>query len=176
LSAIAGRGLVNLSWDAVPFPVTYNVKQSTNSAGDFVNVATGLPGTFHTVTGLSNGVTYYFVVTAANAFGNSTNSAPVGARPLSLAPATSGTRGRQTTLNLPGRHSTQVGDSKHRPARPETASTPMDQPWLARAQTTGWSCRSPKHTPVAFCIWLTRNSLLSATEVSTLGLERRIRS
>jgi hypothetical protein len=57
-----------------------------NGSG-YVNIATNASVAF-TNTGLANGTLYYFVVSAWNSAGESTNSAQVSARPTSLAPVT----------------------------------------------------------------------------------------
>jgi len=86
LTALAGDGQVSLAWNASPNASGYNVKRSTNSAGPFGVIAANLPVLTFTNTGLSNGATYYFVVSATNQAGESASSAPVSAQPVSLSP------------------------------------------------------------------------------------------
>jgi subtilase family serine protease len=80
LAATAGDGQVALGWSSSFGATTYNVKRSTTSGGPYVTV--GSPaGTTFTNTGLTNGTTYYFVVTAVNSAGESGNSTQVAATP-----------------------------------------------------------------------------------------------
>lgn len=64
-----GDKSVTLRW--APHPdknvVGFNVYRSTTSGSGYEKIARRVKGTFATVTGLSNGVTYYFVLTAENA-------------------------------------------------------------------------------------------------------------
>lgn len=55
-----------LSWDPVFGAAAYSVKRSLTSGGPYSAVATGLTTTSYTNTGLTNGTTYYYVVTATN--------------------------------------------------------------------------------------------------------------
>lgn len=89
LTAIAGDATVALSWNAAATATSYYVKRSTTSGSGYVNVATNASLTF-TNTGLSNGTLYYYVVSALNTTGESSNSTQVSARPTSLAPVTLG--------------------------------------------------------------------------------------
>lgn len=93
LVATAGDGEVTLTWDAVADAASYNIYYGTSSG---VTTASGaeLPGVSSgdAVTGLSNGMTYYFIVTAVSTGGESTASSEVSAMPVDLqAPTVSAT-------------------------------------------------------------------------------------
>jgi len=83
LSASPGIAEVSLSWVAADGAITYNVKRSTTSGSGYVTVATGVTSTDYTDTGLTNGTTYYYVVTAVNPCGESANSGETSATPQS---------------------------------------------------------------------------------------------
>jgi regulation of enolase protein 1 (concanavalin A-like superfamily) len=85
LSAVDGDGEVTLTWNASGNASSYNVKRSTISNGTYTVIATNITGLSFTNTGLENGTTYYFVVSAVNPAGESGNTAPVSAQPVSLA-------------------------------------------------------------------------------------------
>jgi hypothetical protein len=87
LAAAAGDGNVALSWFASATATNYLVKRSTASDSGYSTVATNASLAF-TNSGLADGTLYYYVVSAVNALGESTNSAPVSARPTSSAPVT----------------------------------------------------------------------------------------
>ncbi len=70
LSATAGNIQVSLSWNASLGATNYNVKRSTTNGGPYTTVAS-LTGTSYTNTGLVNGTTYYYVVSAISAPGYS---------------------------------------------------------------------------------------------------------
>ncbi len=80
VSATAGNGQVVVSWSASSGAASYNVKQSTTAGGPYTTVGSPTATTF-TATGLTNGTTYYYVVTAVNGAGESGNSAQVSATP-----------------------------------------------------------------------------------------------
>ncbi|MFC5470743.1 glycoside hydrolase family 44 protein, partial [Cohnella suwonensis] len=81
LTATAGNAQASLSWSASAGATSYNVKRATTSGGPYTTVATGVTATGYADTGLSNGTTYYYVVSAANAVGESANSSQVSATP-----------------------------------------------------------------------------------------------
>ena len=85
LAAAAREASVALSWSASTTATNYYVKRSTTSGSGYTAIATNASLAF-TNTGLANGTLYYYVVSAVNAGGESTNSAWVSARPTSSAP------------------------------------------------------------------------------------------
>ena len=85
LVATAGNAQVGLSWSASSGATSYNVKRSTTSGGPYTTIASPTT-TGYTDTGLTNGTTYYYVVSALNASGESANSSQVSATPLLVVP------------------------------------------------------------------------------------------
>jgi hypothetical protein len=82
LTATAGDTQVSLSWSASSSATGYHVKRATTSGGPYTQVATPT-STNYTDTGLTDGTTYYYVVSAVNAAGESANSGQVSATPAS---------------------------------------------------------------------------------------------
>lgn len=96
LQATAGQAQVQLTWNASPGATSYNVKRSTTSGGPYTVVGTPTTTSF-TSTGLVNGTTYFFVVSAVNSNGQSANSAQVSATPQSVPGPGPGTGGVTVT-------------------------------------------------------------------------------
>src|SRR6185436_10267606 len=80
LTAAAGNTQVALSWTASGGATSYNVKRSTVSGSGYVTINSPT-STSYTNTGLTNGTTYYYVVSAVNASGESANSSQVSGTP-----------------------------------------------------------------------------------------------
>lgn len=81
LTAAAGSEQVVLNWTASTGDASYTVKRAEVNGGPYTSVATGVTGSTFTDTGLTNGQTYYYVVTAVNTAGESAPSAQVSASP-----------------------------------------------------------------------------------------------
>ena len=79
--ASAGNAQVNLTWVASTGAISYHVKRATASGGPYTQIAAPTPASY-TDTGLTNGTTYYYVVTAVNTAGESGNSAEANAKPV----------------------------------------------------------------------------------------------
>ena len=84
--AIGVDGQVILTWNASAGATSYNVWRSTTDGSGYSKVNAGpvTSTTFTNTTGLANGTTYYFVITAVGSGGESGNSQQVSALPLSV--------------------------------------------------------------------------------------------
>jgi hypothetical protein len=82
LTATAGNAQVVLNWNAASGATSYSVLRSTVSGSGYAAVNSNISGTTFTDTGLSNGTTYYYVVTATNVGGTSANSTQASAKPV----------------------------------------------------------------------------------------------
>ena len=100
LVATAGNAQVALSWGAASGATSYNVKRSTTNGGPYSNVATNVTATSYTNTGLTNGTTYYYVVTAVNANGES----PVSTQAPGTPSAPTGSLGGVTVTRVVGQN------------------------------------------------------------------------
>ncbi len=81
LGEITGNSQVALAWTAAPLASSYNVKRATVSGGSYTNLASPT-NTSYTDTAAVNGTTYFYVVSAVNGSGESTNSPEVSATPI----------------------------------------------------------------------------------------------
>jgi fibronectin type 3 domain-containing protein len=80
VAATAGNAQVAIVWMASSGATSYHVKRATASAGPYTQVAAPVSSSF-TDMGLTNGTTYFYVVSALNAAGESANSTPASAKP-----------------------------------------------------------------------------------------------
>jgi fibronectin type 3 domain-containing protein len=97
LAATPGNQQVSLAWTASSGATSYNVKRGTASGGPYTQVANPSAASYKD-TALTNGTTYYYVVSAVNSAGESANSIQVSAIPA-------GTTSVQATIDvLSNRH------------------------------------------------------------------------
>jgi Glycoside hydrolase family 44 len=80
LTATAGTGQVSLSWTASHGANSYSIKRSTASGGPYTQIGTATTNSYID-TSLTQGTTYYYVVTASNSSGQSGDSNQVSATP-----------------------------------------------------------------------------------------------
>jgi fibronectin type 3 domain-containing protein len=90
LSATAANAQVNLSWSASSGASAYYVKRSTTSGGPYTQIAAPA-ATSYADNSLTNGTKYFYVVSAYNSYGQSSNSAEVSATPTAPPPPTAPT-------------------------------------------------------------------------------------
>jgi autotransporter-associated beta strand protein len=99
VAAAAGDGQVNLSWSAASDALTYNVYRSLAS-GNEVLYEQGITATSFTDSSVTDGVTYYYQVSAGNGVGQSNLSLEVAATPLPPLPAVPGALTAQAVSSL----------------------------------------------------------------------------
>jgi fibronectin type 3 domain-containing protein len=80
LTATPGNMQITLTWGSSGDATSYNVTRATVSTGPFTQIAQPTVTTY-VDTGLTNGTTYYYYVTAVNSLGESPNSKQVSAIP-----------------------------------------------------------------------------------------------
>ena len=88
LTATAGNAQVSLSWTPATGAAIYNVKRSETPGGPYTTIAENVTTTSYTDTAVTNGTTYYYIVTAVNEGGESSPSNEASATPA--APAAAG--------------------------------------------------------------------------------------
>lgn len=98
---------INLDWNAVAGANTYNLYRGTSNNGPYPTVISGLVNTNYSDADVTNGVTYFYVVTAVTSGVESANSTQASAAPLPSLAATSLTsrfNGNQLQLSWPQDH------------------------------------------------------------------------
>lgn len=86
LAATPGDRQVSLQWSSSSTATGYGLQRGTAASGPFTTIAT--PASLAYVdSGLQNGTTYYYVISASNSAGSSANSTAVSATPAASAPA-----------------------------------------------------------------------------------------
>lgn len=133
LTAGTGDSQVTLSWSAVTGATGYNVKRSTTAGGPYTTVGSNVAGVIHVDTGLTNGTTYYYVVTALNGTNESGNSNEASATPVA------GTVTPPTPTGNALLRVTMI-DSSEREYRLSTAEIDGFVNWYTRTIGTGISC------------------------------------
>jgi hypothetical protein len=84
LVATAGNAQVSLTWTASAGATSYHVKRSTTNGSGYTQIAAPTLANYMD-TGLTNGTTYYYVVTALNSAGESASSTETFATPANAA-------------------------------------------------------------------------------------------
>ena len=86
LAATPGNAQVSLAWNASTGATSYNVKRATTSGGPYATIASPTAPSFIDST-VTNGTTYFYVVSAVNSSGERANSSQASATPAGGAPA-----------------------------------------------------------------------------------------
>jgi beta-galactosidase len=83
LVALRDDGQAGLSWNSIAGATSYNIKRSTSSGGPFLTVASSAASSY-TDPGLTNGLTYFYVVSAVANGLESPNSSQVSITPTTM--------------------------------------------------------------------------------------------
>lgn len=102
LNAIAGAGQLALNWNAVPDATGYNLYRSQISGGPYTDIVTNTGSLNYADANVRDGQTYYYVVTAVDANGESATSAEVNATPLAPPTLNIMTSGGMLTVSWSG--------------------------------------------------------------------------
>jgi hypothetical protein len=96
LAAVPTATQIPLTWNASVGATNYNLKRSTTDGGPYTVLAK-LAGTNYTDSTTVGGTTYYYVVSALDQFGESSNSTPIATSLISTAPPAPPIFGRVTS-------------------------------------------------------------------------------
>lgn len=148
VSAAAGNGQTTISWSAVSGATSYNLYWSTTTGVTTANgtKVTGATSPY-THSGLTNGTTYYYIVTAVNIGGESTASSQASATPGDTTAPTNTTSSNfinggassatSTSVTLALSATDTVGVTAYYAS--ETSNTPSASGWTAVTSTTSYS-------------------------------------
>ncbi|HEY4416726.1 MAG TPA: glycoside hydrolase family 76 protein [Verrucomicrobiae bacterium] len=79
LNVMPGNAQVRLSWGDAPMASSYNIKRSLVNGGPYVTLTNVTASSYTDASVIINGRTYYYVVSAVNDLGESSNSLPASA-------------------------------------------------------------------------------------------------
>ncbi len=71
LTAVAGKSSIILEWDEAAGATGYNVKRATTAGGAYVTIASNIANNYYIDSDVAGGITYYYVLTAITADGES---------------------------------------------------------------------------------------------------------
>ena len=125
LVATAGNAQVGLTWSASSNATSYNVKRSTSNGGPYTTLSSGITTTAAIDATAVNGTTYYYVVSAMNSVGESSDSNEATATPVQpppVAPTSLVASGGNAIVNLTWAQSTSAGITQNKVYRSTTGS------------------------------------------------------
>jgi len=162
LTATAGNAQVSLSWTASSGASSYHVKRATVSGGPYTTVGSPTATSF-TDSGLSNGTTYFYVVTAVNSAGESGNSNQASATPQA------GTL-KSISINFVGNGVTPMGSA-------ESAGVVAKTNWnnAAGSSGTGQALHDETGAATSATLTWTANHLTASSITDSAGNSRMMK-
>ncbi|MEA3211405.1 MAG: rhamnogalacturonan endolyase [Chthoniobacter sp.] len=167
VTVIPDDGKVNLSWTVPNAATTYTVKRSLTSGGTYTPVAngSGLTATSFIDTGLTNGVTYYYIVTSSNSLGESPKSAEVAVTPSYL----------RIHLKFDETSGTLAADSSGRGLDATTVNSPTwDDGHLDNALTLAQASSQYVTLPAGVVSNLTNATIMCWVKTASVATSQRI--
>ncbi len=129
LTATAGDSQITLSWTAAQTASSYNVKRSTTAGGPYTTIASGITATSYVDNTVTNGITYYYVVSGVNVGGEGGNSNEASATPQ--------------VSSLP---TTRINSGGSQYVSPSTGNTFVADTYFTGGSTTSYSNRDILNT------------------------------
>jgi len=129
VAATAGDKQVTVTWSAIAGATAYHVKRATTSGGPYTQVAAPTSATY-TDTSLTNGTSYYYVVSAVDAAGESANSSQVTAKPaapVAVLAAPTGLTAKAGNAQVSLQWSGSTGATSYHVKRATTSGGPYTQ-------------------------------------------------
>jgi len=129
LQATPGNAQVSLIWNVSAGATSYHVKRSTTSGGPFTTISSPTSASF-TDSGLTNGTTYFYVVSAVNAAGESANSSQASAKPAApqtAPPVPSGLQATPGNAQVSLTWTVSTGATSYHVKRSTTSGGPYSQ-------------------------------------------------
>ncbi len=123
LTATAGNTKITLAWNAASGAASYNIKRSTTSGGPYATIGSSAT-TSYTDSGLTNGTTYYYVVSAVNSAGESANSSEASARPAAPPAAPTGLKATAGNAQVSLTWNASAGATSYNVKRSTTSGGP----------------------------------------------------
>jgi hypothetical protein len=137
LGATPGDATVSLTWTASSGATSYNVKRSGTNGGPYTTIAPSV-STSYTDTSVTNGLTYYYVVSGVDACGESGNSTQVSATPISNG---------SVNVALASNGGVATASSSYNSGYPASGANNGDRKGLNWAAGGGWNDATPDAWP-----------------------------
>jgi len=159
LQATSGNAQVVLAWSASTRASSYHVKRSTTTGGPYTQIGAPVATNF-TDSGLTNGMTYFYVVSAVNSTGESANSSQASATPAAPSQPPAAPTGLQATggnAQAALTWSASVGATSYHVKRSTTTGGPYTQ--VGVTTTTSFSDTGLTNGTIYFYVVSALNSI-----------------
>ena len=134
-TATSSDGLVTLTWTASAGATSYNIMRSTTDGSGYLPTGTSASATYADST-VTNGIAYYYVVTAVGANGESAASAQASATPLAPPAAPTGLTATASNATVTLAWSASSGATSYNIKRSETSGS--DYELVGTTSATGY--------------------------------------
>jgi fibronectin type 3 domain-containing protein len=170
LSATPGNNQVALAWNPSTGATSYNVKRATVSVGPYVVIASPTSPSY-TDSSVTNGTTYYYVVSALNSAGESANSSQVSATPQASQPPAAPTNltarsNKPQTIDLQWTQSVTPGVTKNSVYRKPSGGSYPSTPVATTNATTSYRDAGGLVSKSSYCYKVTATNQIGESAPS----------